>query len=106
MKDQKDQMETIYKIRTTSPTIRRELEERTRILTVMVEIGREINALLDLDQLLPKIAQLLKSVVDYQIFAIFLLEEKTQEFFIRFAIGHSPEVVNHLRVKMEVLQWC
>ena len=100
MKDQKDQMETIYKIRTTSPTIRRELEERARILTVMVEIGREINALLDLDQLLPKIAQLLKSVVDYQIFAIFLLEEKTQEFFIRFAIGHSPEVVNHLRVKM------
>ncbi|MBZ5534439.1 MAG: SpoIIE family protein phosphatase [Acidobacteriia bacterium] len=100
MKDQKDQMETIYKIRTTSPTVKRELEERTRILTAMVEIGREINAILDLDLLLPKIAQLLKSVVDYQIFAIFLLEEKTQEFFIRFAIGHSPEVVDHLRIKI------
>jgi sigma-B regulation protein RsbU (phosphoserine phosphatase) len=96
----KDRIESIYNIRTTSPSVKRELEERNRVLTAMVEIGREINAILDLDELLPKIAQLLKKVVDYQIFAIFLLDEHTQEFFIRFAIGHSPEVVSNIRIKM------
>ena len=95
-----DQMETIYKIRTTSPTVRRELEERTRILSTMVEIGKEINALLDLDELLAKIAQLVKQVVDYQIFAILLLDEATQEFYIRFSIGHTPEIVKTVRIKM------
>lgn len=94
-----DQMDTIYKIRTTSPTIKRELEERTRILTTLVEIGKEINAILDLDELLAKISQLLKKVVDYQIFAILLLDEDQQEFSIRFAIGHSPAVVRNLRLK-------
>ena len=96
----KKQMETIYKIRTASPTVKRELEERNRILTAMVDIGKEINAILDLDELLPKIAQLLKGMVDYQIFAIFLLDESGREFFIRFSIGHSPEVVNQVRLKI------
>lgn len=99
MADQPE-METIYKIRTTSPTIKRELEERTRILTTMVEIGKEINAILDLDELLPKIAQLMRQVVDYQIFAILLTDEKTQQFHIRYALGHSPDVVSNLRVKV------
>lgn len=93
-------METIYKIRTTSPTVKRELEERTRILTALVEIGKEISAILDLDQLLPKIAQLLRQVIDYQIFAILLLDEEHDEFFIRFAIGHASDVVNTARIKM------
>jgi sigma-B regulation protein RsbU (phosphoserine phosphatase) len=92
-------METIYKIRTTSATVKRELEERTRILTTLVEIGKEINAILDLDELLEKIAHLLKRVVDYQIFAILLPHEETKEFSIRFAIGHSPEVVRGIRIK-------
>lgn len=96
----KNPMETIYKIRTTSPAVRRELEERNRVLTAMVDIGKEINSILDLDELLAKIAQLLKGMVDYQIFAIFLLDESGQEFFIRFSIGHTPEVVNQARLKI------
>jgi sigma-B regulation protein RsbU (phosphoserine phosphatase) len=93
-------IDTIYKIRTTSPTIKRELEERTRILTTMVEIGREISVILDLDELLPKIAQLLKQVVDYQMFAILLRDDDSDDFYFRFYIGHDPEVVNSTRIKL------
>ncbi|MDD5543622.1 MAG: SpoIIE family protein phosphatase [Acidobacteriia bacterium] len=96
----KEPVETIYKIRTTSPAIKRELEERSRILTTMVEIGREINAILDLDALLPKIAQLVRQIVNYQIFAILLLNDDAEEFRFRFSIGHDEKVIRSMRLRM------
>src|SRR5687767_14920079 len=44
----------------------------------LAEIGREVAALLDLDELLPRIAQLAKRVVDYHTFGILLLNEPTR----------------------------
>jgi sigma-B regulation protein RsbU (phosphoserine phosphatase) len=39
-------------------------------------------------------------VIEYEIFAIMLLNEKTQELRIRFQIGHPPEFAERLRVKV------
>src|SRR5262245_14582955 len=44
---------------------------------LLAEIGREVAAVLDLDQLLSRIAQLTRRVVDYRSFGILLLNEKT-----------------------------
>jgi len=67
-------------------------------LTTLVEINHEITAILDLDQLLRKIAELTQRIVPYQIFAIFLVDDGRKELYYRFAIGHTKEMVQTLRI--------
>src|SRR5262249_28464258 len=60
----------------------------------------EITSILDLDELLKKIAELTNRIVPYEVFAIFLLDEPKEELYLRFAIGHPPDVVKNLRIKV------
>ena len=53
--------------------------ELTEFLTLMIEVGERINSTLDLDELLARIAEIVKRAIDYEVFAILLLNEKTQE---------------------------
>src|SRR5271167_2506283 len=69
-------------------------------LAILTEISQEINASLNLDEVLPSAAAQIKRLVDYEIFAILLLDDNTQKLFFRFAIGHRPEVVEHWRVPL------
>ncbi len=62
------------------------------LLGIMVEIGREINSILSLDELLGKIADLTRKFIDYQIFAILLVDETKQDLYWRFTIGY-PEII-------------
>jgi sigma-B regulation protein RsbU (phosphoserine phosphatase) len=66
----------------------------------MVEVSERINSTLDLDELMTRIAEIIKRAIDYGVFAILLLNEKTQELHIRFSIGHPDEVVRNLRIKI------
>src|SRR4051794_7203635 len=66
----------------------------------LVEVADVVNTTLDLDTLLLRTAELVHRVIEYEIFAIMLLNEKTQELRIRFQIGHPPEFAERLRVKV------
>jgi sigma-B regulation protein RsbU (phosphoserine phosphatase) len=70
----------------------------TRFLADLIEINHEITAILDLDLLLSKIAEVTERFVSYQVFAILLVDETEQELYYRFAIGHPDDVVDSLRV--------
>jgi sigma-B regulation protein RsbU (phosphoserine phosphatase) len=59
---------------------------------LMVEISREINTIHSLDELLEKIADLCRRFIDYQIFAILLVDESKNDLYWRFTIGY-PEVI-------------
>ena len=74
--------------------------ELTELLTLMVEVNERINSTLDLDELMARIAEIVKRAIDYEVFAILLLNEKTQELSIRFSIGHPDELVRTLRIKV------
>ena len=74
--------------------------ETNRFVSTLVEISHEITSILDLDELLQKIADLTNRIVPFEVFAIFLLDEKNQDLYLRFAIGHPPEVVKNLRVPL------
>src|SRR5208282_2154174 len=67
-------------------------------LATLAEIGQEINASLNLDEVLSKAAELIKKLIDYEIFSVLLPEEGTNQLHLRFAIGHRPEVVEHWRI--------
>jgi sigma-B regulation protein RsbU (phosphoserine phosphatase) len=67
---------------------------------LLVEVSDVLNTTLELDTLLHRVAEVVKRVIDYEVFAILLLNERTQELRFRFQIGHQPEVVNKMRVKI------
>ena len=74
--------------------------ELTELLTLLLEVSERISSTLDLEELMKRIAELVKRVIDYEVFAIFLLDEKTQELKVRFSVGHPEEVVRNLRIKI------
>jgi phosphoserine phosphatase RsbU/P len=76
------------------------LEIPTEALAILTEISQEINASLNLDEVLSSAGAQIKRLVDYEIFAILLLDENTQKLFFRFAIGHRAEVIEHWRVPL------
>jgi sigma-B regulation protein RsbU (phosphoserine phosphatase) len=65
----------------------------------MIEVSERINSTLDLDELLARIAEIVKRAIDYEVFAILLLNEKTQELRVYFNVGHPRELVRNLRIK-------
>jgi phosphoserine phosphatase RsbU/P len=74
--------------------------ELTELLTLMVEVSERINSTLDLDELMARIAEIVKRAIDYEVFAILMLNEKTQELTVRFSIGHPDELIRQLRIKV------
>jgi sigma-B regulation protein RsbU (phosphoserine phosphatase) len=66
----------------------------------LLEVADAVNTTLDLNTLLQRVAEMLKRVMDYEVFAILLLNEKTQELRIRFQVGHPPDVAERIRIKV------
>jgi sigma-B regulation protein RsbU (phosphoserine phosphatase) len=56
------------------------------------DIGREVAALLDLEELLSRIAQLAKRVIDYRTFGILLLNTETNELEMSVAVQYDEKV--------------
>src|SRR5437899_4378305 len=75
-------------------------ELQSRIEPLLLEVADVVNTTLDLDTTLRRVAELVRKVIDYEIFGILLLNEKTQELYFRFSVGHSHEVAERIRVKV------
>src|SRR5215470_16911878 len=73
-------------------------EISAEILATLAEIGEEINASLDLDEVLSRTAALIRRILDYEIFTVMLLDEATNRLYHRFAIGYGKEVVETWRI--------
>jgi sigma-B regulation protein RsbU (phosphoserine phosphatase) len=58
----------------------------------LMKLTDALNTTLDLQTLLNRISELVRAVINYRIFAIFLLNDRTHELRMRFQIGHTPEV--------------
>ena len=81
---------------TTSPTAPRPYEQEPLLL----EVADVVNTTLDLETTLRRVAELVRKVIDYEIFAILLLNEQRQELYVRFQVGYPPEVAERIRVKV------
>src|SRR6476646_2042207 len=75
-------------------------ELQSRIEPLLLEVADVVNTTLDLDTTLRRVAELVRKVIDYEIFGILLLNEKTQELYFRFSLGHSREVAERIRIKV------
>src|SRR5438132_2124950 len=75
-------------------------EVQSKIEPFLLEVADVVNTTLDLDTTLRRVAELVRKVVDYEIFAILLLNEKTQDLRIRFQVGYPKEVADRMRIKV------
>src|SRR6202142_4456880 len=75
-------------------------ELQSRIEPLLLEVADVVNTTLDLDTTLRRVAELVRKVIDYEIFGILLLNEKTQELRIRFQVGYTREVAQRMRIKV------
>jgi sigma-B regulation protein RsbU (phosphoserine phosphatase) len=58
----------------------------------LLRLADALNTTLDLRTLLRRTAELIRSVIEYRIFAILLVDESGKELRMRFQIGHTPEI--------------
>lgn len=65
----------------------------------LLRLADALNTTLDLNTLLHRVADLVRAVIDYRIFAILLVNDRTGDLRMRFQTGHSPEV-ERLRIKL------
>src|ERR1700676_5730180 len=68
------------------------------VLATLTEIGEEVNASLDLDEVLARTAALIKRHIDYEIFGVLMVEGGGAYLKHYFSIGYPRELVDNLRV--------
>src|SRR6202022_5151452 len=73
-------------------------EVSAEVMATLTEIGEEVNASLDLDEVLARSAALIKRHIDYEIFGVLMFEGDGSYLKHRFSIGYPRELVENLRI--------
>ena len=75
-------------------------------LETLSEIGREMSSILDLDQLLTRIASLTKRLIDYRTFGILLLNEQSRELEMKLAVSYGKGAEKqHMKLGEGLVGW-
>jgi len=72
----------------------------TELLSTLFELGREVTAVLDLEELLAKIPQLIARLTRFNAFSVYLLDEPRQELRIAYATGYPDDAVLKQRLRV------
>jgi sigma-B regulation protein RsbU (phosphoserine phosphatase) len=70
------------------------LREQTRSLSLLHEAGRELTSILDLEPLMRKMAELVKRLVDYQVFSLMLWDEDQRLLLHGFSLKFDERFTN------------
>ena len=74
--------------------------ERADLLDFLLEVSSVTAETLELERLLPNVAEIIKDVIPYDLIAILLYNERTRGLRIRYSIGHRDEVAKNLTIKV------
>jgi len=77
-----------------------EFRERAELLDFLLEVSTVTSETLDLDRLLGNVADIIKDVIPYELFAILLFNDKTRTLRMRYSIGHRDEVAKNLAIRL------
>src|SRR5271167_644932 len=84
----------------TESSATQKAEASAEVLSTLAEIGEEVNASLDLDEVLARTAALIKRHIDYEIFGVLMVEGDGAYLKHRFSIGYPPELADNLRIPL------
>ncbi len=73
----------------SNATRHREARWYAGLLATLYDISKETASILDLDELLARVAEVVKRVIDYEMFGILLLDEDGSELVLRQAVSYG-----------------
>jgi sigma-B regulation protein RsbU (phosphoserine phosphatase) len=79
-------------------TLHRETRWYAGLLAILYDIGKETASILDLDLLLHRVAELVKRVIDYEMFGILLVDAETGDLVLRKSVRYGGAEERH-RIK-------
>jgi sigma-B regulation protein RsbU (phosphoserine phosphatase) len=74
--------------------------ERSELLDFLLEVSAATAQTLDLDQLLANVAEIVRKVLPYDLFAILLYSEKRRDLRIRYAVGHREDLITNMALAL------
>src|SRR6185369_1246509 len=81
-------------------TLYREARWYAGLLATLYEIGKETSSILDLDELLQRVAEVVKRVIDYEMFGILLVDEEKGELGLRKAVAYGATKEKKTRIRL------
>jgi phosphoserine phosphatase RsbU/P len=69
------------------------------MLTTLFDLGRQVTAVLDFEELLAQIPKLIARLIEFDAFAVYLLEERRGELLTAYVVGY-PDSVAPLPLKL------
>jgi sigma-B regulation protein RsbU (phosphoserine phosphatase) len=69
------------------------------LVTTLFDLGRQVTAVLDFDELLQQIPRLIRRLISFEAFAVYLLEERRGELRAAYAVGY-PMPGERIRLKL------
>ena len=70
------------------------------LVEFLSDLAQQVGSTLELDELLARVADGVKPLVDYDTFAVLLLDDLGRELYFHFALGYTDDVVNKWRFGM------
>src|SRR6187200_1437542 len=70
------------------------------LVATLFELGREVSAVLDFDELLRRIPGLIARLTSFTVFSVYMLDERRQELKIAYAEGYPLDMVKNFRLKL------
>jgi phosphoserine phosphatase RsbU/P len=74
--------------------------EQANTLSLLYDVSREITSILDREELLRRVAQRLKKLVNYHVFSILLWNEKTRHLESAFAMRYDAAIAERERIPL------
>jgi phosphoserine phosphatase RsbU/P len=70
------------------------------LVATLFELGREVSAVLDFDELLRRIPRLIARLTPFTVFSVYMLDDQRQELKIAYAEGYPLDLVLNFRLKV------
>jgi sigma-B regulation protein RsbU (phosphoserine phosphatase) len=64
------------------------------ILLTLFDLGRQVTSVIDIDELLPRIPELIGRLIPFDAFAVYFVNEKRGEIAIGYAVGYPDEATD------------
>jgi sigma-B regulation protein RsbU (phosphoserine phosphatase) len=78
-----------------APVTRHPLASDHELVTTLFDLGRQVTAVLDLDELLQKIPTLIQRLIPFEAFAVYLLDERKAELQVAYSVGYPLDNAPH-----------
>lgn len=69
------------------------------VVTTLFDLGRQVTGVLDLEELLKQIPRLIKRLISFEAFAVYLLDDRRGELRIAYSVGY-PQGKDHRRLEL------